>query len=193
LNLWSSIRNPFNRPSSNTKRFFITLNLVSFGSALAVLLSHKYGVSMFRVCYIIQMVQGTVSTSNTNAVLWVLFYLPIVAVFVFSVVVAVNSSSRLKRGLRETFAARERAIKRAQNFIICYSTYWAVTAVMYVAAQAGKNHSYIPGELVVDGHDVVTQLDNSNVPGIIFTILFTSKSIITLVVRARVATTGAAL
>ena len=177
VNLWSSIRNPFTRPSSSTRRFFVGLNVISLGAAVAVIASHHYGVSMLRVCYISQELNG-VGYSSANSLIWLLFYGPVIVVWAGSSFVALNSYYRLKRGLRETFKARERAMQRARNFIISYSVYWFVLLVLYIAAQLVKNHSRLPGE----AHNV-TQLDAGNVAGAAFTLLFTSKSVITLVVR----------
>ena len=180
VNLWSSIRNPFTRPSSSTRRFFVGLNVISLGAAVAVIASHHYGVSMLRVCYISQELNG-VGYSSANSLIWLLFYGPVIVVWAGSSFVALNSYYRLKRGLRETFKARERAMQRARNFIISYSVYWFVLLVLYIAAQLVKNHSRLPGE----AHNV-TQLDAGNVAGAAFTLLFTSKSVITLVVRVPV-------
>ena len=78
---------------------------------------------------------GTVRAGNANYAIWLLFNLPILCVWTCSTVVAINSYFRLRRGLRETFKARERAMRRARDFIICYTVYWLVVAVLYFAAQ----------------------------------------------------------
>ena len=173
LNLWVSTRNPFTQPSANNGRFFVVVNAISVIGAAALVGSHSYGRSVFRVCYIPQRLD-LVAMQRSDIPLWLLFNLPILAVWVFSFVVAVQSYVRLKRGLRETFKARERAMRRARDFIICYSVYWLLVGVLYVAAL--KRESTSTG----------LQLHDGNVPGAIFTFLFTSKSAVTLVVRRHV-------
>ena len=116
INLWSSIRNPFTRPSSNTKRFFFALNAISFGAAVILIAFNKADMAMFRVCYTRQAVNGF-GFSTANTVIWLMFYMPIMVVWAGSCLVALNTAYRLKRGLRETFKARVRAMKRARNFI----------------------------------------------------------------------------
>ena len=168
LNLLSSIRNPFSSPSAHNIKSFLIINGASLAGAFALLASGLFGRSLFHICYI---VKHTTIKDGVNPALWLLFNLPLFVIWVFSSGVGIFAARRLSKGLRGTFEAKTRALRRERTYIILYTLYWFITGTLYCAASFSST----------DG-DSDTWTDDDK-PAVAFTLLFTAKSLGTLVVR----------
>lgn len=117
-----------------------------------------YGLTHFGVCWVHP------QTEFANGYMWGFFYGPVLFIYSWSFYTLVYARRRLSKGLRDTYEARMRTFSNGSSFVLGYTMFWTLVAVVYWA-----------------GLDTPTGPDMSPAAWI-FALLFTSKGVATMVV-----------
>jgi hypothetical protein len=128
-----------------------------------------YGRTAFGFCWISQMQKG--AEERLNVTMWVLFYIPMTVIYGFSAAVVAFASWRLRQGLRETLAMRQRVFRRQRTYVIGYGLYWTIASLMYGVTLKAN-----------DGTGLY--FHRHSAPAAALSALFLGKTVVTLVVCA---------
>jgi len=130
FDLYFSLRNPINDPESNLKPIHF---LVWFASLLVALIINGQDLAQYhstlQVCWI--KTEGT--ASDMNVWTWLIFFIPLAFICIFSIATVMFAFFRLKSGLQETYELRMMALWDALWYTISFCLYWFVAMIFYIA------------------------------------------------------------
>jgi hypothetical protein len=143
IDLWKSLVNPFSSTNSWMWKYHLAVWSISFAFALPTGLdSEIYGfwyvddkVDKTAICWITQ------QKHSTKPYVYILFYIPLVLVYIVAIISVVVAYRRLRHGISSTIIHRMKALVINGINVLVYLAYWGVLLFLLALAFLLEPHT----------------------------------------------------